>query len=80
MGHHSRSRNVRSFWKNPLVNLSYTLSVLAFIAGLFLLFGYIGGADCLPASIISLTLGVLLIILGKKLNKRKKEAAQAEKE
>lgn len=80
MSRYSRRRNVRNFWKNPLVNLCYTLCVLAFVAGLFLLFGFIGGADCLPASVISLALGVLLIILGKKLNKRKKEAEQAEKE
>ena len=74
MGRYSRHRNIRNFWKNPLVNLCYTLSVLAFVAGLFLLFGYIGGADCLMAAIVTLILGVALIGLGRELNRRKKEA------
>lgn len=73
MGRYSRSRNIRNFWKNPLVNLCYTVSVLAFVIGLFLLFGFIGGADCLFAAIAALVIGVLLIILGKELNKRRKE-------
>ncbi|MDO5444931.1 MAG: hypothetical protein Q4F31_04850 [Eubacteriales bacterium] len=78
MGRYSRRRNIKKFWKNPLVNLCYVLSVLAFVAGVLLVFGFIGGADCLPAAIIALAAGVLLIILGKRLNIRKKEAASAE--
>ena len=76
MGRYSRRRNNRKFWENPLVNLCYVLSVLAFVAGIFLLLGFFGGADCLAASIIALAAGVLLIILGKRLNKRKKAAAE----
>lgn len=75
MGRYSKKRNIRKFWENPVVNLCYTLSVIALVAGLFLLCGFFGGADCLWAAIIALAAGVLLIFAGRSINKRKKESA-----
>lgn len=71
MGYYSRKRNIRKFWDNPLVNLCYVLSVLAFVVGVFALFGALGGAGtgCLIFGILALAAGVGLIILGKKLSK-----------
>lgn len=80
MGYYSRKRNIRKFWKNPLVNLCYTLAILAFVAGLFGLFAALGGAGTgsLMFGIIMLAAGVGLIIAGNKLKKREKAADNSE--
>lgn len=73
MGYRSRKRNIRKFWNNPLVNLCYVLAILALVAGLFGLAALLGKADTLVFSVIMLVLGVIFIILGKKLNSRKND-------
>lgn len=79
MGRYARRRNSRNFWENPLVNLCYVISVLAFVAGIFGLFALIGGAKCLPFTLIALAVGIAMFPLAKKLNARKKDGGDGSK-